>query len=146
LEFEFPIGNREALAILRRTQLQREEEIEKYAGLISQVALDIRQAAREVDTTYKLIITNRESRFAAERALHDEVERQDRGAEPLTPEFVQLRLDLANRWAQSQEAENQAVANYNIALERLERAKGTLLRYNNVLLQEENYHDQGLLR
>lgn len=146
LEFEFPIGNREALAILRRTQLQREEEIEKYSALVSQVALDIRQAAREVDTTYKLILTNRQSRFAAERALADEVERQEKGSEPLTPEFVQLRLDLADRLGQSREAENQAVANYNIALERLERAKGTLLRYNNVVMQEEPYVNQGLLR
>jgi outer membrane protein len=146
LEFEFPIGNREALAILRRTALQRQQAIEQYSALISQVALDVRQAAREVETTYKLILTNRQARFAAQRALADEVERQENGTDPLTPDFVQLRLDLTDRSGQAQEAENLAISNYNIALERLERAKGTLLKYNNVVMQEEPYRNEGWLR
>jgi hypothetical protein len=110
------------------------------------VSLDVRQAGREVETSYQLILTNQQSRLAAQKALSDIVERQDKGTESLSPEFVQLRLDLADRVAQQQEAENQAVANYNIALERLERAKGTLLKYNNVILQEDPYKNQGLLR
>jgi hypothetical protein len=99
-----------------------------------------------VETTYHLIETNRQSRLAAQRALDDVVERQEKGTEAITPEFVQLRLQLADQLAQQSEAENQAIANYNIALERLERAKGTLLRYNNVLLQEEPYKATGLLQ
>jgi len=146
LQLEIPIGNREALAILRRTELQRMQAIEQYSATISQVSLDVRQAAREVETTYSLIDVQRQSRMAAERALHDVVLRQQRGAEAITPEFVQLRLDLADRLAQAQEQENQAISEYNIALERLERAKGTLLRYNNVVMQEEPYKDEGLLR
>jgi outer membrane protein TolC len=146
LQFEVPLGNREALAILRRTSLQRQQAIEQYSTLIAQVSLDVRQGAREVETTYHLIETNRQSRLAAQRALDDVVERQDKGTEAITPEFVQLRLQLADQLAQQSEAENQAIANYNIALERLERAKGTLLRYNNVLLQEEPYKATGLLQ
>jgi outer membrane protein len=146
LQLEIPIGNREALAILRRTELQRMQAIEQYSAVIAQVSLDVREAAREVETNYELIDINRQSRLAAERALHDVVLRQQRGAEAITPEFVQLRLELADRLAQSQEAENQALATYNIALERLERAKGTLLRYNNVVMQEEPYKNQGLLK
>ncbi len=146
LNLEIPIGNREALAILRRTALQREQAIQQYGALINQVSLDVRQAGREVETSYQLILTNQQSRLAAQKALSDIVERQDKGTESLSPEFVQLRLDLADRVAQQQEAENQAVANYNIALERLERAKGTLLKYNNVILQEDPYKNQGLLR
>jgi outer membrane protein len=146
LNFEFPIGNREALAILRRTALQRQQEIETYSSLIAQVALDVRTSAREVETDYLLILSNQQSRMAAQLALDDVVERQEKGTESLTPEFVQLRLDLADKVAEQQESENQAVANYNIALERLERAKGTLLKYNNIVMQEEPYQDQGMLR
>jgi len=145
LNFEMPLGNREALAILRRTALQRQQAIEQYASLIDQVSVDVRQAAREVETSYLLILTNQQSRMAAQRALADVVERQEKGTEVLTPEFVQLRLDLADRLAVQEEQENQAVANYNIALERLERAKGTLLKYNNIVLQEQPYGNQGLL-
>ena len=146
LQLEFPIGNREALAILRRTELQRLQAMEQYSTLISQVSLDVKQGAREVETAYKLIEANRQSRLAAQTALQDEVERQEKGTVALTPENVQLRLTLADELVQHQEAENQAVANYNIALERLERAKGTLLRYNNVILQEEPYKNEGLLK
>jgi len=146
LQFEFPLGNREALAIVRRTSLQRQQAIEQYSELIDQVSVDVRQAAREVETTYHLIETNRQSRLAAQRALDDVVERQEKGTEAITPEFVQLRLQLADQLAQQSEAENQAIANYNIALERLERAKGTLLRYNNVILQEEPFKPTGLLK
>jgi outer membrane protein TolC len=146
VNFEFPIGNREALAILRRTALQRQQEIETYSSLIAQVALDVRTSAREVETDYLLILSNQQSRLAAQRALADVVERQEKGTESLTPEFVELRLDLADRLAEQQEAENQAVANYNIALERLERSKGTLLKYNNIVMQEDPYQDDGYLR
>ncbi|HUB26383.1 MAG TPA: TolC family protein, partial [Tepidisphaeraceae bacterium] len=146
LQLEMPIGNREALAILRRTALQREQAIEQYAADVAQVSLDVRQAAREVAANYDIVLASRRSRVAAERALYDEVQRQQNGTEPLTPEYVQLRLDLADRFAAEKEAEDDAVANYNVALEKLEFAKGTLLKYNNVVLQEENYGDQGLLR
>jgi len=146
LQLEFPIGNREALAILHRTELQRLQAIEQYSTLISQVSLDVKQGSREVETAYKLIEANRQSRMAAETALQDEVQRQEEGTVALTPENVQLRLTLADELVQHQEAENQAVANYNIALERLERAKGTLLKYNNVILQEQTYKNEGLLR
>jgi outer membrane protein len=146
LQLEMPIGNREALAILRRTALQREQAIEQYAADVAQVSLDVRQAAREVAANYDIVLASRRSRIASERALYDEVERQKNGTEPLTPEYVQLRLDLADRFAQEKEAEDDAVATYNVALEKLEFAKGTLLKYNNVVLQEEPYTDQGLLR
>ena len=32
----------------------------------------------------------------------------------------------------------QSVSNYNIAIGSLEQAKGTLLRYNNILMEEES--------
>ena len=38
----------------------------------------------------------------------------------------------------SSHTENTAVANYNIAIYKLEEAKGTLLRYNNVIMAEDS--------
>jgi outer membrane protein TolC len=146
LQIEIPIGNREALSILRRTELQRIQAITEFSDIVSKVSLDIRQAAREVDTTHRLIAVNQQAREAAELALADARERQEKQTEALTPEFVQVRLSLADQVAQHRESENQAVANYNIALERLEKAKGTLLKYNNVIMQEEPYKNEGLLR
>ena len=62
---------------------------------------------------------------------------REEGGEALTPTFVQLKLDTQERLADARHNENQALANYNIALFKLEQAKGTLLRYNNVVMEED---------
>lgn len=137
LQFEIPIGNRAARAIYQRAMLQRAQAAEQYSSLLSQVQLEVRQTTREVDTTWQEIAANRKARFAAGDALAA-VERRRDGAEPLTPTFVQLILDRQEALAQAERAEAQAISNYNVAISRLELAKGTLLRYNNILLTEED--------
>jgi hypothetical protein len=57
----------------------------------------------------------------------------------LDPEFVQLELDQQQRLAEAERTEATAVQDYNIALARLEKAKGTILRYNNILMKEDVY-------
>jgi outer membrane protein len=141
-----PIGNREAKAIYRRTLLQRLQAMEQYDSYIQQIALDVKTSARNVETTWLLVGANRKARFSAEAALTAIQQREDAN-EPLTPEFVQLKLDTQERLAEAWQSEAEAVANYNIALAQLEMSKGTLLRYNNVLMeQEENLtNSEGLL-
>lgn len=136
LQLEIPLGNRAARAIWKRTLLQRMQAIEQYQAFVTQIATDVRQAMRDVDSAYLQIRDRRESRFAAEKALATLTERQQRNIEPLNPTSVQLRLNLQDLLTQAQEQENASVANYNIAIANLERAKGTLLRYDNVLMQE----------
>ena len=137
LQFEIPIGNRGARAIYQRAMLQRMQAIEQYRSLIAQVELEVKQAWREVDTTWNEIAANRQARFAAADALAA-IERRARGGEPLVPTFVQLTLDRQEALAQAERAEAQAISAYNIAIARLELAKGTLLRYNNILIEEED--------
>jgi hypothetical protein len=61
---------------------------------------------------------------------------QDVG-EKLDLAFVQLKLQAQEELANAAREEVSALANYNIAIQRLERAKGTLLKYNNVQLRED---------
>jgi outer membrane protein TolC len=136
VQLEIPIGNRAARAIWKRAQLQRLQAITQYRALIEQVALDVKTAVREVDTTYEEIAGTRQARYAAADAL-DAVEERERNAEQLTPEFVNRKLDLQQQLAEAARQEVQALANYQIALARLEQSKGTLLRYCNVVLDEE---------
>jgi outer membrane protein TolC len=136
LQFEVPLGNRAARAILRRAQLQHLQAIAQYDVQIQQVTLEVKQSLRNVDTTYQEIARARAARFAAADALDAIQTREDQG-EPLTPEFVDRKLRSQEALAQAGIAENEAVANYNIALATLERAKGTLLRYNNVIIAED---------
>ena len=51
--------------------------------------------------------------------------------------YLTTILNLQEQLGSIQRAEVTAIVNYNIAIAALERAKGTLLRYNNVTLEEE---------
>jgi outer membrane protein TolC len=136
LELEIPIGNRAARAIFRRVELQRLQSIEQYQGLIDTVSAEVTTSLRDVRTSWEEIVQRRQARFAAMDSLLAIRERREAG-EALTPEFVQLELDAQERLARAAAEESAAQANYNIAISRLERAKGTLLRYNNVVMAEE---------
>ncbi|HZL36710.1 MAG TPA: TolC family protein, partial [Tepidisphaeraceae bacterium] len=137
-QFELPLGNREARAIFRRSQIQRLQAITQYANLVDQVALDVLTAINEIDTTWNEIGSRRYARFAQADELLALEQRQKNG-EPLTPTFVQLLLDAQSQLADAQREEALAIASYQVAIARLERAKGTLLRYNNVVLAEGQF-------
>src|SRR6185503_2680464 len=91
---------------------------------------------REVATTWETIVGARHARFSAKDALDAVEEREANNQEPLTPEFVNRKLDLQAQLAETQRAEATAVADYQIAIASLEKAKGTLLRYNNIMMEE----------
>ena len=135
LQLEIPIGNRAARAAYRRSWLQRQQAIDAYASLVSKVALEVKQAQREVQTSWDEMVATRQARFAQSDALLALQQREDNG-EALTPTFVQLKLDTQANLANAQRAESAAITNYNLAIVNLERTKGTLLRYNNILMDE----------
>jgi outer membrane protein TolC len=137
LQFEIPIGNREARAIYQRTLLQRQQAIDQYRSLVDKASLEITQSLREVQTAWQQMVATREARFAQADSLRALQLRQEAN-EPLTPTFVQLLLDTQTRLAQAEQAEANALYSYNNALAVLERSKGTLLRYDSVIMAEQN--------
>jgi outer membrane protein TolC len=136
-QFQYPLGNRAARAIWARALGQREQAIYSYGSLIDKVILDVKTAAREVETSWNEMAETRAARLANEDTLERFQQQQDVGALPYTPESVQLRLDYQERLALAEQAEHQAMFNYNFAIANLEKAKGTVLRYNNVILEEQ---------
>jgi outer membrane protein len=138
--FEWPLGNREARAIYRRAVLQRLQAMEQYATLVAQVVMDVKQAAREVETTWNEIGARRQARFAAADALQALEDRREAGGPGYyEPTNIQLVLDAQERKGDAQREEALAVASYYVAIARLERAKGTLLKYDNVVMEEEPF-------
>ncbi len=136
LQLEIPIGNRQARAIDQRAILQRAQAISQYHANLEQIAMEVKQALRDVQTTWNEMVQTGRARYAASDALEALQQREDNG-EALTPEFVDRKLRAQEVVADRAHAEASAIANYNIALSKLERAKGTLLRYNNVELSQE---------
>jgi outer membrane protein len=141
-KLQIPLGNRAARSIYRRSMLQHMQAIEQYRSFIEQVTVDVKTSSRAVDTAWEALRSERRSRFAAEDAL-DRINKRQASGEPLTPEFVQLKLQIQDALAQALQSESEGVANYNIALSQLEKSKGTILRYDNVVLQEDPLKTQG---
>jgi outer membrane protein TolC len=136
-QFEFPLGNRAARAIMARAIAQRDQAIASYGSLMEKVALDVKAAARQVETSWRQLRYYRNARFGLEKTLADLQRQQDAGDLPFTSESVQLRLDYQERLAQAEQDEHQAMYDYSFAIATLEKAKGTILRYNNVVMEEE---------
>jgi outer membrane protein TolC len=135
-QFEIPIGNRAARATYQRSILQRNQAIDQYRSLIDQISLDVKTAMRAVDSSWDRIAATRQARFAAADALRALQQKEEAG-EALTPTFVQLKLDQQAELAEAALRESAAISDYNIALARLEQSKGTLLRYNNIIMEED---------
>jgi outer membrane protein len=135
-QLEVPLGNREPRAIFRRTQLQRQQSIDQYRDLIEQVTQEVRDAHDSVYNAWERMRVNRQSLFAAEAALAAIQQEQDVGNVALSPDFVNRKLNAQEVLAQARRENARALTDYNVAISNLERAKGTILKYDNVLMQE----------
>ncbi|MEM1212905.1 MAG: TolC family protein [Planctomycetota bacterium] len=127
LEFEQPIGNRSAEALTRQRRFEQQQAVQDYRRQSQDVVLEVKDALRDVMTSYELVGAQRASRRAAADALRVLQVEQDAGA-ALTPDFIDRKLQAQDRLADIEIAEIEAIANYNIALAERERATGTLLR------------------
>jgi hypothetical protein len=136
LQIEVPLGNRAARAVMRRAQLQHWQAIASYQNLAQQVTSEVTQSIRGVEESYTAFVLARRARFAADESLKSLEFRRENG-EPLTPSFIDLLLRSQERLASLARSEASALSDYNASLAQLERTKGTLLRYNNVLIQED---------
>jgi outer membrane protein TolC len=138
LSLEWPLGNREARSIYRRAQLQRVQAGTQYANLVAQVTQEVKTAHRTVETAWNDIAGRRRATFQAQDALAALEEKRELGA-PLDYQFVQSILDAQDRLGEAQRQEALAVASYYANIAGLERAKGTILRYNNIVMQEDKF-------
>jgi outer membrane protein len=137
LNYEYPIGNREARSIYRRAVLQYLQAVEQYRNLVALTSSDVIRSLQQIDSTWPQVEARQQSRLFARRRLDLLQQQEDVGGRALTPEFVNLKLQAQEDLASAAREEAAAIANYNIALMLLERSKGTLLRYNNIVLEED---------
>lgn len=137
LQFSIPLGNREARAGYARANFQRLQANINYQNLISQIALDVTQSLRAVDSSWQKMVASQGALFAAKDQLLA-YEQREAGGEALTPEFVRNKLDAQRELALAQNQNIQSIADYNLSLSVLEQKKGTLLRYNNIVMEEDN--------
>ena len=137
--FEYPLGNRQGRSIYRRAMLQRIQAMTQYKFLTEKVTTEVKQALRAVETDWRELGRRREARLVAGDYMDSLNQQRDIGGIRLDSEFVQLLLNAEEQFAQAERDEALALNNYNVSIARLEQAKGTLLRYDNVVLEEEKF-------
>ena len=130
--FSFPLENNAARAVNQRRQLETRQQIEQLRTTVDTVLLEVEVSAREVETAYR----ETQAKFLAVKAFTEDVDSLNaRRAVDTTTDPIQLSnylnvtLDAQDRRSQSQEEFALAVADYQVALVNLERAKGNLLDY-----------------
>ncbi len=134
LQLEIPLGNRAARAIERRSRLQRLQAATQYAALQQQVTLEVKQTQQNVSAAYAALAQLRRAVDGAAEAVR--VIDAQQGQVPLSPQFSDLKLRTLDDLARARSAEERGLADYNSSIALYERAKGTLLRYNNIVLDD----------
>ena len=127
LLFEVPLGNRLAEANYRRSRLALDQAKRSLDQAMQQVILEVNTAIREVETNVQEIAATREARLAAKDTLDGEQARYDAG-DVTNEELLRAQRDLE----EAQRNEIQAITRLNVSVMQLERAKGSLLDYDNI--------------
>jgi outer membrane protein TolC len=133
VEFEVPVGNRGPRAVRRRAELQHDQAMAQLKKTFEDVILDVNLAARKLDTTYDRIFPTFESVEARDREVASIVARAERKDHNTLISELGARRGLAS----TRRGMLQSLVDYNLAIVDLERSKGTLLRYNNVVIPGE---------
>ncbi|MBN1506148.1 MAG: TolC family protein [Sedimentisphaerales bacterium] len=126
LTLEYPLGNRSRRAESLRRQWERRKATAVYHNAADQVAVQVREKARRVQTSFEQLKAQKEAVQAARMHLQTLGESEPI-REKLTPEFLLVKLQGQETYAQAQRAETSALAELNIALAELAQAAGTIL-------------------
>ncbi len=136
-QFEVPIGNRGPEAQYSQRRLERRQATIVYQDMAQEIVLEVKQALRDLLTSYQLMGSTRSARLAAADNLRA-IEVQEEAGVALTPEFlVDLKLRAQERLADAETQENRSLAAYNNALASLYQAMGTLLDRNHIAFNDK---------
>ncbi len=131
-QFEMPIGNRSAEGLYKQRQLERRASALVYQRQAQDVVLEVKNALRNVQTSYELIGATRAARRAAADSLRA-IEVQEASGVALTPQFlINQKLSTQERLADAEVQEVQALTDYHNAIAALYQSVGTLLERNNI--------------
>lgn len=128
----WPIGNRLAKAVTRRSRLQESQSIAQLQQAIDLVVEEVNRAVRLLVVRWVQIPTQVDAVRAAERNLRALQARTQR----IDPPYLQTELNAVEQLNNTRTRLLDLVVQYTTAVPQLERAKGTLLEYNNVSISD----------
>lgn len=122
-----PLTNIGARAEARRAELDYRQSRLTQEQTRQNIAVDVRQAVRDVDTASRTIVATRAAREAAERNVEAERRRYENG---MTTNFQVL--EVQQQLSDARVRELQALVGYNQAVARYHRAVGDVLDVRNI--------------
>ena len=131
LNLEYPLGNRSRQAEWLRRQWERRKATSILHSTADHVAVQVREKARKVRTNFDEVKVQSQAAQAAAAAL-SALEQSEPIRDKLTPEFLLVKLQAQETYAQAQRAQISAVTEFNIALAELAQAAGTILDLDRV--------------
>jgi outer membrane protein TolC len=133
LRLDMPLGFRDANALVRQSQLQLWRSWYQLSDAERRVYEILTQAKRTLDQSYATMQINRRiKQSTTSQAGFLEKRLAIEAGEAGYLNLIGAQQNLANAAA----AEYRALADYNIALARIELAKGSIQRYNNVSIAD----------
>lgn len=133
LEFQWNFGERAERAGIRVAALQQSQAVVRYKQALDNIITDCRVALRTLDTSFRQLLPSHEGVTAASENLRSLQERQERKSPAELDAVLNAQINLAT----ARRSLLQALVTYNQGIVDVERAKGTLLEYNNVVLSEQ---------
>jgi outer membrane protein TolC len=131
LSFSYPIGNQAAESSYQSAKLSYDQTLLSQQKLEQQIATQVRQAVRAVETSYQQIEAAGIAKQLAEEQLNAEQKKFNNG---LSTNFKVL--DFQESLASAQNKYTQAIVSYNKALIALDEALGLLLQRQNIVVNE----------
>lgn len=132
VNFGLPVLNIGAKARARAAELDLEQSRSVQSQTQQNIAVEVRAAARAVDTFSRAIAASRAAREAAERNVDAERRRYENG---MTTNFQVL--EVQQQLSDARVRELAALVNYNKAVAAYHRAVGDILEARNVRLPEQ---------
>jgi outer membrane protein TolC len=131
LSIEIPLGNRQQDAEVMRRHWEQRKAVSILHSAADQVAVQVKERARKVHTTLQQVHIQKQAAQAAQSQLKA-LEESEPIREKLTPEFMLVKLQAQETYAQTRRAEISALAEFNIAAADLARTTGTVLQLHRV--------------
>jgi outer membrane protein TolC len=139
LRFEVPLGNDRAQAVNERRRLEQRQLENQLRTTMETVLLDMRIAMREVSASFREMKAAYTSLQAAREDLDNIQSRKEAkllGGEGDAVTELTLLLGAQERRLQAEQAFLFALSTYNVALDSLKQAQGTLLQDSGIMIAE----------
>lgn len=131
--FTYNFGERAARAAHRRARLQESQAVVALNQVTDTIVQEVNQSIRQLIVRYEQLPPALDSVQAASRNLRSLQARTQK----LDPTYLQTELSAVEQLATTRNTLLTVLTDYNVGLVQFEKAKGTLLEYNNVVVTDD---------